>query len=143
MSFTAFVEPQGELAKICYSVANTTEEDVVVSLGTHADVMIGSNDRAPISRRKDTAGNTYGVTMKDGNGAQLCVLFGSGLAGVTGVSDYWFGYYGTNNSANSMVGNYSSGSYYMEENGSYDSGMGWCWKNRVIPAGETVVFSYR
>ena len=142
VSFSAVVEPQGELARICYVVTNTTEQDVSVSLGTHADVMIGSNDRAPISRRIDTVGSTYGVTMKDGNGAQLCVLFGSGLAGVTSVSDYWFGYYGTNNSAYNMVGNYSSGSNYMEENGSYDSGMGWCWKNRTVPAGETMVFSY-
>ncbi|MCM1312310.1 MAG: hypothetical protein NC206_02585 [Bacteroides sp.] len=142
VSFSASVEPQGELARVCYTVTNTTEEDVSVSLGTHADVMIGSNDRAPISRRVDTTGSTYGVTMKDGNGAQLCVLFGNGLAGVTSVSDYWFGHYNTNSSASGMVGNYSSGGNYMEENGTYDSGMGWCWKNRNIPAGETVVFSY-
>lgn len=142
VSFFASIEPQGELARMCYSITNTNQADVVVSLGTHADVMIGNNDSAPISRRIDTTGNTYGVTMKDGNGAQLCVLFGSGLAGVTSVNDYWFGYYGLNRDPNQMVGNYSSGSYYMVENGSYDSGMGWCWKNRTIPAGATVVFSY-
>ena len=142
VSFSASIEPQGELARICYSVTNTNQEDVVISLGTHADVMIGNNDRAPISRRIDTTGSTYGVTMKDGNGAQLCVLFGSGLAGVTSVSDYWFGYYYLNYDPYYMVGNYSSGDNYMQENGSYDSGMGWCWKNRTIPAGTTVVFSY-
>lgn len=139
---TASIEAQGELARICYTVINTNVEDIVISLGTHADVMIGNNDYAPISRRIDTTGNTYGVTMKDGNGAQLCVLFGSGLAGVTSVSDYWFGYYSTNNSEYNMVGNYSPGGNYMNENGSYDSGMGWCWKNRTILAGSTVVFSY-
>ena len=142
VSFRASIEPQGELARVCYSITNTNNEDVVVSLGTHADVMIGNNDRAPISRRVDTIGNTYGVTMKDGNGAQLCVLFGSGLAGVTSISDYWFGYYYLNSDAYQMVGNYSSGDNYMQENGSYDSGMGWCWKNRTIPAGSTIVFSY-
>lgn len=142
VTFKASVESQGELARICYSITNTTNEDVVVSLGTHADVMIGNNDRAPISRRVDTAGNTYGITMKDGNGAQLCVLFGSGLSGVTSVNDYWFGYYYLNYDAYSMVGNYSSGSNYMEENGSYDSGMGWCWKDRTIGAESTIVFSY-
>lgn len=142
VSFAASIEPQGELARMCYSVTNTNQEDVFVSLGTHADVMIGNNDRAPISRRIDTTGSTYGVTMKDGNGAQLCVLFGSGLAGVTSVSDYWFGYYYLNYEPYYMVGNYSSGENYMQENGSYDSGMGWCWKNRTIPAGTTVVFSY-
>lgn len=142
VSFSASIEPQGELARVCYSVTNTNQKDVIVSLGTHADVMIGNNDRAPISRRIDTTGNTYGVTMKDGNGAQLCVLFGSGLAGVTSVSDYWFGYYYLNHEPYYMVGNYSSGEDYMQENGSYDSGMGWCWKNKTIPASSTVVFSY-
>lgn len=136
------VEQQGELARVCYTVTNNNPADVVVSMGTHADVMIGSNDRAPISRRIDTIGQTYGLTMKDGNGAQLCVLFGSGLAGVTAVSDFWFGYYYTNSESYQMVGEYYGESNYMQENGSYDSGMGWCWKNRTIPAGSTVVFSY-
>lgn len=142
VSFAASVEPQGELARVCYAVTNTNEADVTVSLGTHADVMIGSNDGAPISRRTDTTGNTYGLTLKDGNGAQLCVLFGSGLSGVSSVSDFWFGRYSQNNAPSSMVGNYTAGSNWMQENGSYDSGMGWCWKNRAVPAGATVVFSY-
>lgn len=136
------IEQQGELARICYVVTNTNEEDVAVSLGTHADVMIGSNDRAPISRRTDTLGQTYGLTMMDGQGAQLCVLFGSGLAGITAISDFWFGGYSTNSYPYDMVGHYSSGSNYMVENGSYDSGMGWCWKDCTITAGSTVVFSY-
>ena len=140
--FSSSIEQQGELARICYTVTNTNETDVVISLGTHADVMIGNNDRAPISRRIDTFGQTYGLTMMDGNGAQLCVLFGSGLAGVTAVSDFWFGYYYLNREPYQMVGNYSSGDSYMVENGSYDSGMGWCWKDRTITAGSTVVFSY-
>lgn len=142
VTFQASIIQQGELARICYAVTNSNEEDVVVSLGTHADVMIGNNDRAPITRRIDTFGQTYGLTMMDGQGAQLCVLFGSGLAGVTPISDYWFGYYYLNSDAYQMVGNYSSGSNYMEENGYYDSGMGWCWKDRTITAGSTVVFSY-
>lgn len=139
---TVSVLPQGELARIVYTVNNLSDCDTVVSLGTHADVMIGDNDRAPISRRIDTLGNTYGLTMRDGNGAELCVLFGSGLVGVTGVSDYWFGVYYINSDPSQMVGNYSSGSNFMEENGSYDSGMGWCWKNRTIPANSSVEFSY-
>lgn len=136
------VEQQGDLARISYKVKNTNVADVVVMLGTYADVMIGNNDRAPISRRIDTSGQTYGLTMKDGDGAQLCVLFGSGLSGVTAVSDFWFGNYSLNSSATRMVGNYLSGSNYMEEDGSYDSGMGWCWKGQTIKAGSTVVFSY-
>lgn len=142
VNFMASVEQQGELARVLYTVTNTTETDAVVSLGAYADVMIGNNDRAPITRRKDTTDSTYGLTMMDGNGVQLCVLFGAGLAGVSPVSDYWFGYYSTNSGSYEIVGNYYQGGDYLVENGSYDSGMGWCWKNRTIPAGETVVFSY-
>lgn len=142
VTFSASVQAQGELARVCYTVTNTNAEDVVISLGIHADVMIGNNDSAPISQRVDASGNAYGLTLKDGNGAQLCVLFGSGLSGVTSVDNFWFGHYSLNRDAFSMVGNYNSGSYYMEENGYYDSGMGWCWKGRTIAAGATVEFSW-
>lgn len=140
--FSSYVEQQGELARMCYSLTNRNSVDVTISLGAYADVMIGSNDRAPISRRKDQLENTYGLTMKDGYGAQLCVLFGAGLAGVSKVDDFWFGNYGYNNNAYNIVGNYERSDNFMIENGSYDSAMGWCWKNRTIPAGATVVFSY-
>lgn len=142
VAYRAWVEAQGELARVCYEFVNTTSEAVRISAGTHADVMIGSNDRAPISRRIDTMGNTYGVTMSDGSGAQLCILFGTGLKGVTSVNDFWFGHYSQNRDAFRMVGEYSQGSNWMEENGSYDSGMGWCWKDRSIAAGDTLVLSY-
>lgn len=136
------IEQQGELARILYTVTNTTQTDATISLGTYADVMIGDNDQAPIVRRIDPMGNTYGLTMMNGDGVQLCVLFGSGLAGVSAVSDFWFGNYGYNSSPNEIVGNYQTSPNYMGENGNYDSAMGWCWKNRTIPAGATVVFSY-
>lgn len=136
------VEQQGDLARICYTVTNTNEKDVIISMGVHADVMIGDNDSAPIERRLDTFGQTYGLTMKDGNGAQLCVLFGSGLAGVTAISDFWFGSYWLNDSEYEMVGYYTPGENWLQENGDYDSGMGWCWKERTITAGSTVIFSY-
>lgn len=142
VSCSISVAPQWELGRVVYTVTNTNSEDVIVSLGTHADVMIGSNDSAPISRRTDTIGNTYGLTMEDGNGAELCVLFGAGLVGVNSVSDFWFGRYYTNTEPYQMVGNYTAGDYYMVENGSYDSGMGWCWKERSVPANSSVEFSY-
>ena len=141
---TVSIAEQGELAKICYTVVNNNDTAVNVSLGTHADVMIGNNDRAPISRKNDTTtGSTYGLSLKDGNGAELCVLFGAGLNGVTAVNDFWFGLYSQNRDEYSMIGNYSEDSnYYMQENGSYDSGMGWCWKNRRIEANTYVEFTY-
>lgn len=140
--FIPKVEQQGELARVCLTVMNTGATGHTISFGTYADVMIGQNDRAPISRRLDTLGNTYGLTMKDGNGAQLCVLFGQGLKGVNAVDDFWFGYYYQQNSADAIIGNYSPGNNWLEENGSYDSGMGWCWKNRYVGPGETLELSY-
>lgn len=142
VTFATSIVQQGELARICYTLTNANDTAVTVSLGIHADVMIGSNDRAPIVRRIDTLDQPYGLTMKDGQGAQLCILFGSGLASITPVSDYWFGYYGQNKNPEQMVGNYTPGSNYMEENGSYDSGIGCCWKERTLAAGSMVVFSY-
>lgn len=140
--FSASVVQQSDLARVVYTLVNTSSDTARINLGVYADVMIGSNDRAPISRRKDQAGNTYGLTLKDGNGAQLCVLFGAGLAGVTSVSDFWFGFYNQNRDAGNIIGSYSQGSNWLEENGSYDSGMGWCWKNRLIRPGETITLSY-
>lgn len=142
VKFEANVIQQAELVRVCYYITNTCDRDTTISLGIHADVMIGNNDRAPIFRKIDTIGNTYGLSLQDGNGAQLCVLFGTGLVGVTGVSDFWFGGWSLNSSPYEMVGNYNEGGSWMIENGSYDSGMGWCWKNRIIPAGTTVVFSW-
>ena len=142
VTFQAIVEEQAELARVTYQLTNTNDRDVSISMGTHADVQIGNNDWAPIYRRTDTFGMTYGLTMMDGNGAQLCVLFGSGLAGVTSVDDFWFAYYGTNDSASETVGDYNPYSNWLQEGGGYDSGMGWCWKNRLIPAGATVSFSF-
>ena len=146
VTFAAEVVQQAELGRVCYYLTNTNAEDVTISLGIHADVMIGENDAAPIRRKIDTMGNTYALSLLDGlaeNSAQLCVLFGNGLAGVTGVDDFWFGTWNMNSNASELVGNYDSSDYnWMVENGSYDSGMGWCWKNRVIPAGATVTFSW-
>lgn len=139
---TPKVEAQGEMAKVSYILTNTNEKSVNISLGTYANVKIGGNDNASISRIKDSAGNTEGLIMRDDTDAQLWVLLGSGVKGVTAVSDYWFGYYGQNINASNMIGNYEKGSNWMQENGNYDSGMGWCWKNKKIAAGETVTFSY-
>lgn len=141
VQFSASVEQQSELARITYTLRNTTDSSATISLGTYADVMIGYNDSAPISRRIDTGGATYGLTMMDGEGAQLCVLFGSGIAGVTSVDDFWFGNYGYNSGAWQIVGNYDQSGNWMVENGSYDSAMGWCWKDRTIAAGEIQTFS--
>lgn len=142
VKFESYVEQQGEMARISYKLTNTNDAAATVSLGTYADVMIGWNDAAPIARKISSAGQPYGVSMKDGQGAELCVLFGDGLAGVSAVDDYWFGYWSANSAPENIVGNYYQSSYWMEENGNYDSGMGWCWKDKTLAPGETRIFSY-
>ena len=93
VTFAAEVVQQAELGRVCYYLTNTNAEDVTISLGIHADVMIGDNDAAPIRRKIDTMGNTYTLTMLDGlaeTRAQLSVPLANGLAGVIGVYEYWF-----------------------------------------------------
>ena len=141
----ASILPYGEMARMVYTLTNTNSEPVTVSVGVWADVCIGDNDYASIERRLDPSGNVYGLTMKysRSEGAPaFAVIYGVELAGVTVADDYWFGYYSLNNSAESVVGDYTQGSNWMQENGNYDSGMGWCWKNREIQPGETMEFAY-
>ncbi|MBR0064395.1 MAG: hypothetical protein IJQ06_02230 [Paludibacteraceae bacterium] len=134
----------GAMARIVYRVSNTGSEDAVISLGTHADVQIGRNDAAPIEAITDDNGDIIGIKMQDGEGGQLYIIFGLGAAGSTLIDDHWFGFYSENTSANQMIGNYTFEypQYYLQENGNYDSGMGWCWKNRTIAAGQTVMYSF-
>ena len=139
------MEEWSGLSIIKYTFENATDEDHVVSTGTRADVMIGDNDRAPIIRRNFPDGQTFGLVMAydhSENPASLVLLFGEGLNGVDPVDNYWFGYYSINSSAYETAGNYAtSGSNYYEENGYYDSGLGWCWKDRVVPAHGTLELS--
>ena len=142
---TASVLPYGEMARIVYALTNTNSEPVTVSVGVWADVCIGNNDYASIQRRIDPSGGVYGLTMKysSSEGAPaFAAIFGVDLSGVTVADDYWFGFYNQNNGAENIVGNYYQGYNWMQENGSYDSGMGWCWKNREIQPGETMEFAY-
>ena len=146
VTMTARVEPQGDVcARIVYSLKNNNNQAVTISAGVWGDIMIGNNDDAPLARLKNNSDVTYGIKMKYSNaeGAPLlCALFGEGITGVTPADDYWFGDYYTNFYASEIVGDYNAGSYYMVENGNYDSGLGFCWKNRTIEAGETIELSY-
>ena len=157
---TSRIEAQGEVAaRITYTLTNNNpNEAVTVNVGVYGDIMIGDNDNAPLERLNTKSGLTYGIKMKYAdteNTPLLCALFGEHLTGVTPADDYWFGFFSSNWHANEIVGNYSStiyptnsnwpasnSQYYMQENGSYDSGLGFCWKNREIPAGESIELSY-
>ena len=172
VNFSARVEPAGEYAaKITYTLTSTAWLlSRTVSLGVWGDIMIGDNDYAPIYRLVNEQGQVYGLDMKykseesAAEGEKIPVftaIFGGGLTGVTPVDDYWFGQFRNNYNAADIVGNYDNlcdiqtGSgddatfqydvpdeYYMTEGGSYDSGMGFCWKNITLAAGETVELSF-
>lgn len=107
--------------------------------------MIGNNDRAPITRKNYLDGTTYGLQMAYDHSeftSSLVLLLGSGMDGVVPVDNYWFGYYYLNSDLEQVVGNYvETGDNLYEENGSYDSGLGWCWKNKVLPPNSTTVYS--
>ena len=146
VTMTSRIEGQGDVcARIVYSLKNNNNEAVTISAGVWGDIMIGNNDYAPLSSLKNSANEIYGIRMKyenTENSPLLCALFGEGVTGVTPADDYWFGYYYTNYTANAICGNYSAGSNYLVENGTYDSGLGFCWKDRTIEPGETIELSY-
>lgn len=159
---SASVVPQGDVAaRVIYTLQNTTEEAVTVNAGVWGDIMIGDNDEAPLSRLKNKInGETYGIKMKhentdDDNTVFLCILFGDHVTGVTAADSCWFGFFSSNWHANEICGAYSKtiydtntawGQSYQQfwevENGEYDSGLGFCWTDREIPAGESIQLSY-
>ncbi len=170
VTMTARLEPHGEVAaKIIYTLTNTNDKAVTVSAGVYGDIMIGNNDYAPLERLVHE-GDTYGLKMKQSleDGAPLfCALFGEGVTGVTPVDEYWFGFFDHNWSPEQVVGNVYSNirgtethwvwdgpisghneetpiydEHYLVEDGGYDSGAGFCWKNKRIEAFESIELSY-
>ncbi len=171
VNFSARVEPAGEYAaRVVYTLTSTAWlTSRTVSLGVWADIMIGDNDYAPIYRLANNQGQVYGLDMKykkeeDAQPGEkvpvFTALFGGGT-GVTPADDYWFGQFRNNYEASEIIGNYDNlcdiqeGSgqsavihedvideHFMEEGGSYDSGMGFCWKNITLAAGESVELSF-
>ena len=158
---TARLEPLGDVAAlIVYTLTNNNDQDVTINAGVWGDIMIGDNDEAPLERMLSYVGNTYGIKMKYGNledTPAMCALFGEDedLIRVTPADDYWFGFFSSNWHPNEICGEYSNyvydtntswsqnySEYYNFENGCYDSGLGFCWKYRVIHAYESIELSY-
>ena len=168
VSFSARVERAGEYgARIVYTLTNNAWfTSRTVSLGVWADIMIGDNDSAAIYCLRNEQGQVYGLDMKykkdeDAQPGEKIPVFTAifdGISGVTPVDDWWFGQFYNNYDPEDIVGNYDnkydeaddSGNivevgpdeYYMTEGGSYDSGMGFCWKDITLQVGETVELSF-
>ena len=168
VNFSARVERAGEYAaRIVYTLTNNAWlTSRTVSLGVYADIMIGDNDSAAVYCLRNDQGKVYGLDMKykrdeDAQPGEkvpvFTAIFGAG-SGVTPVDDWWFGQYTNNYKAANIVGDYNNvpdvytgnqwvagtveDEHYKEEGGSYDSGMGFCWKNITLSAGESVELSF-
>ena len=161
------VEGQGEVAaRIIYTVTNNNQVPVTVRVGVYADIMIGNDDEANLKCMKHNE-DVYGLRLKGKEQGSIfnpitpimSVLFGEGVTGVTPADEYWFGFFSSNWHPEEMVANpkytntiYNTGTqtyqqseyevYYGVEDGGYDSGMGFCWKDKEIPAGESIELSY-
>ncbi len=125
---TSFVN-NGYYVKVEYTAKNTTAAAKTISIGAGADIQIGSNDSAPITKFADGSG----FYMTDGSGAQFNFV-GRNAYGVTDVDTYWFGAYGEVDA--NMFANTSDSSL-----SGIDSGMAYSWKDRVLAAYETKKFS--
>ena len=157
------IQGQGEVAaRIIYTLTNNTDQPVTVQVGVYADIMIGNDDDAELRCLRHNE-DVYGLRLKgdrqNGIDPIMSVLFGEGVTGVTAADNYWFGFFSSNWHPEEMVDSpdhpYSSyiyntsqtysqwyARYWGVEDGSYDSGMGFCWKNKEIPAGESIELSY-
>jgi len=154
------VQGQGEVAaRIIYTLTNNLDREVTVQVGVYADIMIGNDDEAGL-KYMEHDGEPYGLRLKgkQQNGIYpiMSVLFGEGVTGVTPCDQHWFGFYSSNWHPDEMVGNYtrtiyntgtesydqSYAQYWEVADGTYDSGMGFCWNDRTIPAGESIELSY-
>ena len=159
VTMTAAIEAVGEVAaRIVYTLTNNNDQAVTVSAGVYADIMIGNNDNAPLYEMKDEQKRVYGMKMKESiadDAPLFCALFGEDVTGVTAADDHWFGHFDHNFEPDQICGDYSNiiidriGTWfdrvddnYMEEGGNYDCGIGFCWKNRTIPAGGSIELSY-
>ncbi len=134
----------GKYVQLRYTVTAGGQDITAGKLAVHADVKIGSNDRAAIEVIKD--GETVvGLKMADNAAGQFSLYFrGPG----TGNADtYWFGYY--NNKRDNYFNQLSedtkskSGSYTSDFSAysNADSGMALSWQNIELAAGQSKTFS--
>ncbi len=118
----------GSYVKVNYQLINTNNTAVTVSLASHADTQVGSDDRAAIS----TLSNNRGLSMSDGtNTFQL--LFAK-TYGVTDIDTFWFGKYSdrTSNLWNQAT---------ITSLTNTDSGLVYAWQNRTIEANSEINLS--
>lgn len=142
---------QGKALKIVYTLHNPGSSAVTLSFGTNADIEIGYDDDAPIEVFGDSeqVHNNRGFKMytgstEDGTYCQFN-FFGKRSVGVTDVDTFWYGHYSDRYGRFGENHGEDYGNQYVQVQeasvSDTDSGMAYSWKNRVIGAGETQVYS--
>ncbi|MGN0317423.1 MAG: SpaA isopeptide-forming pilin-related protein [Lachnospira sp.] len=118
--------------QITYSVTNTTSSSKTFSLGSHADVQIGTDDSAPITpfSTRTADGKIKGFMMNESSSGAQFNFYARGYSGVTTVDSIWYGRY---SDRQTNIYNECSGSSLTNT----DSGMAWSWQNRTIPGNAT------
>lgn len=140
---------QGQTLQIKYTVNNTTEDAIAFSLGSGADVKIGADDDALITPFADDSGYKMVSGASDDQSAQgdyaQFNFFGKGYAGVTNVTDFWYGAWSSNDATNGCywTNNESVAAFYgveQSESLNDDSAASWHWDDS-IGVGETKTYS--
>lgn len=124
--------------QVSYSITNTESSSRTFSIGSHADIQIGSEDSAPITpfSVKTQDNKVKGFMMNETSSGAQFNFYARGYAGVTSVDSVWYGAYSsrTGNIFNEGSGTNLTGT---------DSGMAWSWKNRTIPANSTQTYNVK
>lgn len=140
ISLTPTIVNLGNYVKFTYTVRNTTTSAKTINLGTTCDAQFAGNDGTPIYKILGSDNSTVvGMSMSDGS--NLFNLYFKEMANVTDADMYWFGNYSYQSSIFDNSPSTPIGDYAYQVGGSYDSGLGVCWKNRTIAAGATQTYS--
>ncbi len=116
------ISEDGYFVTLTYYIRNVSDQPIEdYKFGTAADVKIGSNDSAPITK------TDYGFELSDGSNT-FALIFNDGYID-TPVSSQWFGYYG---GAGSSVFNTVTSDRYTGN----DSGAAFSWQNIDLAVGE-------
>ncbi|MBQ4259268.1 MAG: hypothetical protein IJB84_03265 [Lachnospiraceae bacterium] len=133
---------EGKTLQIVYRVKNTTGDAITFSMGSSADIQIGSDDNAVITPFDDGSGYKM-VSDRDndmgpeGDYAQFN-FFGKSYAGVTSVDDFWYGRYSDWVLDRDI---YTFCGVEQSQSGNFDSAGAWHWKDEILPAGEEKTYS--
>ncbi|MCQ2503839.1 MAG: InlB B-repeat-containing protein [Saccharofermentans sp.] len=117
------LDASGRAVVITYDLFNLTDAEQTVKIGSYADTMIGTNDRARVSYTSN------GILMEDNN--ERSSTYGATLRLMPGNADFttrWYGYYYS--AGNNVFNNVADSSVAYNE----DSGIAYSWTLTIAPS---------